>query len=843
MSIDELHPHRPAAASSAQPSELLRRTHLLGAFLAGIIGVFGVLVVVGWLTGARRLGALGLPGVTPVRPTVGVALALLAVALLVAHRRGVRPASTVPALVVGVFAVVAMADRVLDLDLGLDRALAPGGLGLPDGAPVGVSVALLLTAAAVVVAARETLGWASQWCSMAAFVLGSGLMLDAVEVGAAGVATPPFSQIVGVALALLAWSAALLRTDARPLATFFSALPSARLLRIAAMITFVAPLVVTVVVNVLGEWGAWSSEDADAIITAGLFVTMLLLVLYVGARLIRAEERGLTTLDRLLAAAERVQELYDDAPTGYLSASADGEITELNATLCDWLARPRASVLGRRLVDLATEQTRPEVQRAFDELLLGRVIEDLEFDLVRAAGDPLAVGMRAEPRRDPDGAPVLVRVTLFDATQQRAAESARRKADSRYREIVETANEGIWMLDGHGRTTFVNPRAAELVACEPEEMIGRPVTDFLDVEGRALWRERAGDPGVTAELALLASDGRVVWVLLSTTILRDEAGRPTGTLGMLTDVTARREAELRIQDDQRRFQQLVDENPSGLAIKGLDLRYQVVNRAFAEAVGIPQDELIGLGADAVGSPEQAAATEALQQRALAEHRVIHEERRMVFRTGEQTRLNTYFPLLDADGEPYAVCVTTTDVSELKEMEHRLAELNRDLEARVVSRTRELEMANQDLASFASTVAHDLRAPLRTISGFLGHRPRAVPRPGSRGGPALPRPRRARRDRHVAAHRRPADVRPHGPAGPRAARGRAGTARLRGAGRPVGGRAHRRRRARDRAGSPRLPRRPAAAAHRAPEPPRQRAEVHPRRRGAARRDRLDARRRR
>ena len=194
---------------------------------------------------------------------------------------------------------------------------------------------------------------------------------------------------------------------------------------------------------------------------------MLLLVLYAARRLIRAEGRGLETLDRLLAAAERVQELYDDAPTGYLSANADGEITEVNATLCE-LARPgrarRCSAAGSSTS--RPSETRPGVQRALDDLRLGRVIEDLEFDLVRADGDPLAVGMRAEPRRDTDGALVLVRVTLFDATQQRAAERAaggptRGTARSSRR---RTRASGCSTA---GRTTFVNPRAASSSAASP----------------------------------------------------------------------------------------------------------------------------------------------------------------------------------------------------------------------------------------------------------------------------------------------------------------------------------------------------------------------------------------
>ena len=708
-------------ASAPVSSRVSRRVHGLGFILALTVAVLGVSVVVGWLAGYRHAGSLDLPGVTPLRPSVGAALAVLGVALALAHRRAAPRLVVALAAVTATYAVVELADRVLDLELGLDRALAPGGLGLPDGAPSGVALILLVLAAVVIVTRFPALGSLGFWAALVSLVLSSTFMLIAVEVGAADAGRPPFSQLVGVLLTALAASGALLRPDAPPLPTVLGPLRSARVIRRAMVVTFLVPPVATVVINVLGTWGFWHSEWADAFITAAVLVVMLALVFYGGTQLIHAEERSLWTLDRLLESAERVRELYDEAPTGYVSLNADGELTEVNATLSEWLGRPSASLIGRRLVDLTTDATRPVVHAAVDELRRGRVIEDLNFDLARDAAEPLAVGMRAEPRLDGDGALQLVRATLFDTTQQREAERARRAADARYREIVETANEGIWTLDLAGRTTFVNPRVGKLLGHPPEELVGRRLEEFLDEDGVAQVRVNGAvfEEGLptSSEFRLRRSDDTWVLVQVAATVLRDERGRPVGSLGLVTDITARRAAERALEDQRRRLQQLVDENPSGLAIKDLDLRYVFVNREFSAMAGIPQEELVGMRAVDVAEFGQAAETEALQRRALELREAIHEERRTTGHGELQVRLNTYFPLIGADGEPYAVCVTTTDVSELKQMEERLAVLNRDLEARVASRTRELEMANRDLSTFASTVAHDLRAPLRTITGF------------------------------------------------------------------------------------------------------------------------------
>ena len=54
-----------------------------------------------------------------------------------------------------------------------------------------------------------------------------------------------------------------------------------------------------------------------------------------------------------------------------------------------------------------------------------------------------------------------------------------RESETEYRQIVDTANEGIWVLGPDTLTTFVNARMAEILGCSSEEMIGRPLTDFM----------------------------------------------------------------------------------------------------------------------------------------------------------------------------------------------------------------------------------------------------------------------------------------------------------------------------------------------------------------------------
>ena len=124
-----------------------------------------------------------------------------------------------------------------------------------------------------------------------------------------------------------------------------------------------------------------------------------------------------------------------------------------------------------------------------------------------------------------------------------------RASEERYRRIVDTASEGIWLLDASHRLAFVNPRIAQWLGVSEDAMQGRPVDDFMDPEEAARCRaalaaQSAGEGG-TIELRLRRADGTPMWVSLSMRPIVDDAGQASGALGMLTDINERRHAEER----------------------------------------------------------------------------------------------------------------------------------------------------------------------------------------------------------------------------------------------------------------------------------------------------------
>ena len=137
-------------------------------------------------------------------------------------------------------------------------------------------------------------------------------------------------------------------------------------------------------------------------------------------------------LDHLLE--DDPADLYENAPMGYLSTLPDGRIVKVNHTFCDWIGRPSEEVLGARFQELLSMGGQVYYETHLVPLLrMQGAVREIALDLVRADGTPLACLANAVEIRDDDGAPLLMRATVFEATARRRYErgmlAAQRKAE------------------------------------------------------------------------------------------------------------------------------------------------------------------------------------------------------------------------------------------------------------------------------------------------------------------------------------------------------------------------------------------------------------------------------
>jgi PAS domain S-box-containing protein len=401
--------------------------------------------------------------------------------------------------------------------------------------------------------------------------------------------------------------------------------------------------------------------------------------------------------ERELAKYETIVETVND---GIYTVDEDGRFTMVNDAYTELTGYSREELIRSHVSLVAGEDTIERVKALEEAIAEGRIDEPMMEATLRTA-DGGHVPAEATFSMLPGDETERIGVTR-DITERKERERALEESEARFRMLAENLEEMVWIESVDTRELlYLNPATEMIWGRDREWLYDNPAAFLETIHPDDLQRveqayEAVPDDGFDEEYRIVRPDDEVRWLDVQAVPVHDEERQIRRIVGIIDDITERKERERALEESERRYRTLAENFPSGaVGLFDDDLRYTALGGELLDATGVSPEDRIGNSVYDIYPSDLVEEVESYFEAALEgeanSFEVEYHNRNLFAYT---------LPVRNDGGEVFAGMLVVQDVTERREYQ------------------RKLEESNERLEQFAYAASHDLQEPLRMVTSYL-----------------------------------------------------------------------------------------------------------------------------
>lgn len=315
----------------------------------------------------------------------------------------------------------------------------------------------------------------------------------------------------------------------------------------------------------------------------------------------RENAQSRQTVEKLRESEIKYRSVLENIEEGYYEVDLAGNFTFFNDSLCRIWEYSKEELMGMNYRQYVDEESANKFFQSFHPVFkTGKPVREFYWQITRRDGAIKHLEASVSLRRDSQGMPTGFHGIMRDVTERKQMEETLRHNQERYREMIETIQDGYFEVDLTGTYTFVNDVICQHMRYSREELLGMGNRQFQDrINAKKAYQAfvnvyNTGVPVKAFELEVIRKDGTKQVSEVSISLIRDSRGQPVGFRGISRDICDRKEMEESLRQSEERYRSIIEQMEDGYFEVDLAGHFTFVNDAECRNLGYSREELIGM---------------------------------------------------------------------------------------------------------------------------------------------------------------------------------------------------------------------------------------------------------